>query len=117
MDHHCPWINGCVGWANHAHFTAFLFFAVTGCAHASVILMCSLYRGIHRAWYIHHQIYNVPLVYLNLYSLVLCVFSLGLAIGVVFAVGMLLYFQVMIFITYIIAGVTLFKFKPHRSCL
>ncbi|KAK5650884.1 hypothetical protein RI129_001913 [Pyrocoelia pectoralis] len=87
MDHHCPWINNCVGWGNHAHFTAFLFFAVVGCGHASFILSISLYRGIFRASYIYHN------VHLSLYGLILCVFALGLAVGVVLAVGMLLGLQ------------------------
>jgi len=26
MDHHCPWIDNCVGYKNHAHFVGFLFF-------------------------------------------------------------------------------------------
>jgi hypothetical protein len=48
MDHHCPWINNCVGHYNHAHFTAFLFWAVCGCLQASVVLSCSLYRALNR---------------------------------------------------------------------
>lgn len=94
MDHHCPWINNCVGWGNHAHFTSFLSFAVLGCAQSSFILSFSLYRGINRTWYLYRNIHNVPIVYLNLYGFILCVFALGLAVGVVLAVGMLLFFQV-----------------------
>lgn len=94
MDHHCPWVNVCVGWGNHGHFTAFLSFAVMGCAHASVILACSLYRGLNRIWYQYYGTGREPIVYLNVYTMVLTVFALGLAVGVVLAVGMLLYFQV-----------------------
>ncbi|KAF5305404.1 hypothetical protein FQR65_LT07730 [Abscondita terminalis] len=93
MDHHCPWINNCVGWGNHAHFTSFLFFAVLGCTQSSFILSFSLYRGINRTWYLYRNIRDVPIVYLNLYGFILCVFALGLAVGVVLAVGMLLFFQ------------------------
>lgn len=92
LDHHCPWINNCVGWGNQAHFTAFLTFTVLGCLHASIILGCTLYRVLYRTHYIYFE--RGPIVYLSLYGIVLCVFSLGLAVGAVVAVGMLLYFQV-----------------------
>lgn len=94
MDHHCPWINGCVGWNNHAHFTAFLSFAVIGCSQAAVVLACSLYRGLNRVWYTYYGTGREPIVYLNIYTLVLTVLALGLSVGVVLAVGMLLFFQV-----------------------
>lgn len=93
MDHHCPWINNCVGHCNHAHFTAFLFWAVCGCLQASVVLSCSLYRALNRVWYIYYGNGTEPLVVLSVYALIFCVFCLGLSVGVVLAVGMLLYFQ------------------------
>uniref|UniRef100_A0A8D8JJQ5 Palmitoyltransferase n=1 Tax=Culex pipiens TaxID=7175 RepID=A0A8D8JJQ5_CULPI len=94
MDHHCPWINHCVGWGNHAYFTSFLAFAVAGCLHATVILFGSLYAGLHRDWYVYYGQYSKATVHLGLWSLILGVFNIGLAIGVIIAVGMLLFFQV-----------------------
>lgn len=91
MDHHCPWINNCVGHDNHTHFTVFLMCGIIGCLHSTVILSCCLYRGLHRAWYLYHGIETH--VEFSLYTLILTVFALGLSIGVVLAVGMLLYFQ------------------------
>lgn len=96
MDHHCPWINSCVGWGNHAHFTLFLFFATVGCAHASVILGSSLYRSINRIHYLQYGTGTESIVYLGVYGMIFCVLSLGLAIGVVAAVGMLFYCQVIL---------------------
>ncbi|XP_022910851.1 palmitoyltransferase ZDHHC6-like [Onthophagus taurus] len=93
MDHHCPWINTCVGWGNHAHFALFLAFAVLGCFHASIILSCTLYRAFYRSWYIYHGITGQPIVVLGLYGIVISVFALGLALGVVIAVGILFFFQ------------------------
>ncbi|KAK8727187.1 hypothetical protein OTU49_009739 [Cherax quadricarinatus] len=94
MDHHCPWINNCVGHKNHGSFTLFLLFAVLGCAQASVVLALSIYHAIHRTWYIYYGTGMEPIIYMSLWGMVMCMFVLGLAIGVVLAVGMLLYFQI-----------------------
>jgi palmitoyltransferase ZDHHC6 len=75
------------------HFIYFLLFAVLGCLHAAVILSCSLYAGVYRDYYIFYQEYKKATVKLSTLSLILTVFNIGLAVGVVIAVGMLLFFQ------------------------
>ena len=37
MDHHCPWINTCVGHQNHTSFISFLFFLILGCIYAVLL--------------------------------------------------------------------------------
>ncbi|PVD39528.1 hypothetical protein C0Q70_02162 [Pomacea canaliculata] len=92
MDHHCPWINTCCGHFNHGFFVWFLLFAPCGCIHALCILIPSIYRAVNFHYY--YRLPNEPLVYLSVPAFVLTMFSVGLAIGVVIAVGMLFYMQI-----------------------
>lgn len=47
MDHHCPWINNCCGYQNHASFTLFLLLAPLGCIHASFIFIMTMYTQLY----------------------------------------------------------------------
>jgi hypothetical protein len=56
-----------------------------------VYFICIIFQQIS---YLYYGDGTEPIITLSLTGLVACVFCLGLAIGVVLAVGMLLYFQV-----------------------
>jgi palmitoyltransferase ZDHHC6 len=87
------YLNNCVGHGNHSHFIWFLLFAVCGCLHAAIILMCSLYAGLYRDYFVYYKQFSRATVRLTTWSLIFTVFNIGLSIGVVIAVGMLLFFQ------------------------
>lgn len=56
--------------------------------------MGSLYSGLYRDYFIYIQQYSRAGVRLTTWSLIFTVFNIGLSIGVVIAVGMLLFFQI-----------------------
>ncbi|KAK1134912.1 hypothetical protein K0M31_007678 [Melipona bicolor] len=87
MDHHCPWINNCVGYYNHCHFTAFLASAVAGCCVSTFTLVSWVMTVLS----LKPLSFPPP----SIFILILVIFSIGLSIGVILAVGTLLYFQLL----------------------
>eukprot|EP01117_Protostelium_nocturnum_P010785 TRINITY_DN3885_c1_g1_i1.p2 TRINITY_DN3885_c1_g1~~TRINITY_DN3885_c1_g1_i1.p2 ORF type:complete len:323 (+),score=68.49 TRINITY_DN3885_c1_g1_i1:213-1181(+) len=45
MDHHCPWIGGCVGMNNHKYFFLFMFWLWIGCIWVAVFSLIPLIEG------------------------------------------------------------------------
>eukprot|EP01114_Cavostelium_apophysatum_P013821 TRINITY_DN3439_c0_g1_i2.p1 TRINITY_DN3439_c0_g1~~TRINITY_DN3439_c0_g1_i2.p1 ORF type:complete len:165 (-),score=17.10 TRINITY_DN3439_c0_g1_i2:30-524(-) len=80
MDHHCPFINQCVGYRNHKLFVLFLFYSNLG------ILYCELIYGI-RIWNLVHG--QVPLstikeslaIIVNMLALAFVFFSTIILLG------------------------------------
>ena len=45
MDHHCPWINNCVGHFNHRYFVLFLTWLGLGCLYVSMFSVPILFNS------------------------------------------------------------------------
>eukprot|EP00549_Striatella_unipunctata_P002126 CAMPEP_0118687700 /NCGR_PEP_ID=MMETSP0800-20121206/8525_1 /TAXON_ID=210618 ORGANISM="Striatella unipunctata, Strain CCMP2910" /NCGR_SAMPLE_ID=MMETSP0800 /ASSEMBLY_ACC=CAM_ASM_000638 /LENGTH=299 /DNA_ID=CAMNT_0006584907 /DNA_START=415 /DNA_END=1314 /DNA_ORIENTATION=+ len=47
MDHHCPWVNNCVGIGNHKYFLLFVFYTCVSCMYSLCLLMCRFFGCLH----------------------------------------------------------------------
>lgn len=39
MDHHCPWMNNCIGYFNQKHFVLFLFYSEICCLYSIILIV------------------------------------------------------------------------------
>ena len=45
MDHHCPWMNNCIGANNQKHFMLFLFYTLIEATYALALILANVRTG------------------------------------------------------------------------
>ncbi|XP_003389771.1 PREDICTED: palmitoyltransferase ZDHHC6-like [Amphimedon queenslandica] len=90
MDHHCPWINCCVGHRNQNPFIAFLFFLPVGCIYATILNSNFLYRLFSYEFRGRAQSLLLPI---NSYTIMLTISGIAFSLGAALGVCILLYVQ------------------------
>ncbi len=53
MDHHCPWVNNCVGIGNHKYFLLFVFYTCLSCMYAMTLVIMRFVQCIGKIE--HHE--------------------------------------------------------------
>ncbi|KAM1069131.1 hypothetical protein EV1_001006 [Malus domestica] len=60
MDHHCLWINNCVGYWNYKAFFMLVFYATLGCLYSTVIIIkCGSQKDLEFSGSVSHKVFYV----------------------------------------------------------
>lgn len=81
MDHHCPWVNNCVGIGNHKYFLLFVFYTCLSCIYSFSLVVIRFYscmssHGHPRSY--HSTCLDRPTQLMNILGLVIEALLFGL---------------------------------------
>jgi palmitoyltransferase len=65
MDHHCPWVNNCVGFYNSGHFIRFLFFVDLACTYHVTMLTRRVFDALGKRYWDSNDTMELLFVVLN----------------------------------------------------
>ena len=52
MDHHCPWVDNCVGHYNYAHFIRFLWLVDITCSYHLIMVSLRLWDAVNSKYWV-----------------------------------------------------------------
>ena len=86
MDHHCPWINNCVGMLNTKYFVLFLLYTFIYCAFAFACTLISFFYTFPFENDLWLLVCTIGSVFLLLFSALFGVFSLMIFLDLIITI-------------------------------
>ncbi|KAJ7610808.1 zf-DHHC-domain-containing protein [Roridomyces roridus] len=77
MDHHCPWVNNCVGHANYGHFIRFLFYVDLACSYHLAMVTRRVMTSMNARYWDEPDTVELVFIILNYVTCAPVILSVG----------------------------------------